>query len=483
MKFRQRLDEMYSYLALPHTLHGAVQSRGRSRVVAVIGLCILLSACGAKVLPTPIVVSPRYPEFTFPVVPSEFGDELAAKVKRAWSFLQFGDLQTSEQEFNATLQKFVGFYPAEVGLGYVELAKSDYASAMVRFDRTLSSASNYVPALVGRGEALLGEEREQEALSSFEAALNLDSSLTTVHRRVEVIRVQGLQRNVETARGAASAGRNSEAASAYRQAIMASSESAFLYRELAIIEQRQGNEIDALEHMKRATVLDPNDAMSLMTLGELYEGGGKYDEAIDAYTRANEIEPTSDLATRIERLIDRAELARLPSEFRAISSLSEVTRADVAALLAVRLQSLVESNSSSESVLITDTRSHWASSWIRTVASAGFMEVYPNHTFEPSAVIDRGNLAEVVSRTLGAISLRAPTLAKEWKAKSVSFVDLRFDHLSYPAAALSVAAGILSITEDGSFGLAQIVTGAEVVDVVDRLEALVELVSGFSPRR
>ena len=58
---------MYSYLALPHTLHGAVQSRGRNRVVAAIGFCILFSACAAKVLPTPIVVSPRYPEFTFPV--------------------------------------------------------------------------------------------------------------------------------------------------------------------------------------------------------------------------------------------------------------------------------------------------------------------------------------------------------------------------------------------------------------------------------
>ncbi len=482
MKFRQKLDEMYAYLTLPQLLYWIVQSRGRSRVVVALGFSILLSACAAKVLPTPVVLSPRYPEFAFPVVPLEFGDELAAKVKRAWSFLQSGDLQTSGQEFSLTLQKSVDFYPAEVGLGYVELAKSDYATAMVRFDRSLSMVENYVPALVGRGEALLGEEREQEALSSFEAALNIDPSLIVVRRRVEVIRVQGLQRNVEEARVAASAGRDSEAASAYRRAITASPESAFLYRELAIIEQRRGNETDALEHMKRATVLDPNDALSLMTLGELYEGRGQYDEAIEAYTRAHEVEPTPDLVPRIERLMDRVELERLPGEFRAIPSLSEVTRADIAALLGVRLQGLIESNSSLESVLIIDTRGHWASSWIMAVASAGFMEVYPNHTFEPSAVIDRGDLAEVVSRTLGAISSRAPTLAREWKAKSVSFVDLRSNHLSYPSAELSVAAGILPITEDGSFGLTRIVTGAEVVNAVDRLEVLVKLVSGLSRR-
>lgn len=473
---------MYKYLTLPRTLQRAVKSKDRSCVVAAVGVCILLSACAAKVLPTPIVGAPRYPEFAFPSVPLEFGDELAAKVKRAWAFLQSGDLQTSGQEFSVALQKFGGFYPAEVGLGYVELAQSDYATAMVRFDRSLSIASNYVPALVGRGEALLGEEREQEALSSFEAALNIDPSLVAVRRRVEVIRVQGLQRNVEEARIAALVGRDSEAALAYRRAITASPESAFLYRELAIIEQRQGNEIDALEHMERATVLDPNDAMSLRTLGELYEGRGQYDEAIETYTRANEVEPTSDLITRIEKLMDRVEFERLPGEFRAISSLSEVTRADLAALLGVRLQGLIERNSSSESVLITDIRSHWASSWIMTVASAGFMEVYPNHTFEPSAVIDRGDLAEVVSRTLGAISSRAPTLAREWKAESVSFVDLRSNHPSYPSAELSVAAGILRMTEDGSFGFTRIVTGTEVVDAIGRLEVLVELVSGLSRR-
>ena len=45
-------------------------------------------------------------------------------------------------------------------------------------------------------------------------------------------------------------------------------------------------------------------------------------------------------------------------------------------------------------------------------------------------------------------------------------------HLSYPAVSQAVAAGVMSLDEKGAFQLLRPVTGAEVVEVVTRLEAL-----------
>ena len=43
---------------------------------------------------------------------------------RAWTFLQAGDLKNAEREFATALKTTPAFYPAEIGLGYVELARS-----------------------------------------------------------------------------------------------------------------------------------------------------------------------------------------------------------------------------------------------------------------------------------------------------------------------------------------------------------------------
>ena len=97
-----------------------------------------------------------------------------------------------------------------------------------------------MPALVGRGQALLELQRDAEALASFEAALAADPSLTELRGRVDVLRFRATQAMLARAKAAVDAGRIDEARAIYQQAIAASPDSAFLYRELAAVEQRAG---------------------------------------------------------------------------------------------------------------------------------------------------------------------------------------------------------------------------------------------------
>jgi hypothetical protein len=173
-------------------------------------------------------------------------------------------------------------------------------------------------------------------------------------------------------------------------------------------------------------------------------------------------------------LRERAAFDAMPAEYRGIESSDSVTRAQLAALLGVRLDNFLKRSRDRNAVVITDTRGHWAATWILSVVRAGLMEAYANHTFQPQSVVRRGDLAQAASRVLSLIANENPRLAESWREAKRQFPDVSPGHLSYPAASLAVEAGVMKTLEDGSFDLSRPVTGAEAVAAVRTLEELAE---------
>jgi len=459
-------------------------SRVRSAsVLLAVGVAMSVSACAARVAPTPPVVgTPRYPNFLFPSVPDEYAASPgAATHQRAWLFLQAGDLREARRGFTTVLQAQRDFFPAEVGLAYVDLADRDVDEAIAKFGRTIGERPSYVPALIGRGEALLVAGRDGDALESFEAALTIDASLTAVQRRIDVLRFRGLQAFVDAGRRAASAGAIDEARRQYERALSASPESGFLHRELAALERDAGALPTARTHAREATTLDPADAAAFVLTGEIEEALGAYDAAVDAYRRAADLEPSESLDEKLARATALADYARLPDEYRAITASPVISRGALAALIGVRLRGLLDDAARGGAELVTDVRDHWAAAWILAVANAGVMEVYPNHTFQPAAGVRRGELARAVSQLLNQIARRNAAIAQRWTGALVSFRDLSSNHLLYPDASRSVAAGILSSLPGERFGLSDTVSGADAVVAVERVEALAAESRGRRP--
>ena len=164
----------------------------------------------------------------------------------------------------------------------------------------------------------------------------------------------------------------------------------------------------------------------------------------------------------------------MPAEYRGIESSPSVTRAQLAALLGVRLDNFLKRSRDRNAVVITDSRGHWAATWILAVVRAGLMEVYANHTFQPQSAVRRGDLAQAASRVLSLIANENPRLGDSWREAKRQFPDVSAGHLSYPAASLAVEAGVMKTLEDGSFDLSRPVTGAEAVAAVRTLEDLAE---------
>ncbi len=378
----------------------------------------------------------------------------------------------ADREFAAALKSNPPMYPAHAGHGLVALARRDFDRAVTAFDVALGAASSYVPALVGRGQALLALRRESEALASFEAALAVDPSLTDVRQRAEVLRFRGLQDVIESARAAAKSDRIPEARTAYERAIAASPESAFLYRELGVLERRAGNAEQALSRLRRATELDPLDAIAFVQLGELLESRQDFAGAEAAYRKAVELDPSPELEARLATVTKSAREAQLPPRVQGGAERG----ADYAwrprgASSRVRLESIVRA-APERQVVVTDTRGHWASPWIAQVAGAGIMPPFENHTFQPNAAVRRGDLAVTISHLLTLVASSDAALRARI-AQRPAIADMNRRHVQYAAAAAAVASGVMPLIEGDRFQVGRPVSGSEAVDVVDRVGALV----------
>ena len=414
--------------------------------------------------------APKHPDFVFPAVPEGTNPEQASRIDRGWKYLQLDDQRNAEREFSAALKQQPSFHPAETAMAYLLMARGNEKDAATRFDRALQGNAGYVPALIGKGQALLELDRAADALASFEAALAKDPSLTDLRSRVDVLKFRATQDMLARAKAAADARRWDEAASIYRQAISASPESGFLYRDLAAVEQRAGQSANALEHYRKAVEIDPSDARSLAAIAAILESQGDVVGALSAYEQARAIDPGEVPEAALPRLRAAAALAKLPPEYRAIPAGGEVTRADIAALVGVRLESLI-ARARPRQVIITDIRGHWAQSWIAPVVGAGVMDTLANYEFEPRRQVRRGELATTVSRLLQLITAAKPELAKRLVGARVTVNDVASTHLSYPAVSAAVASGVMTLS-NGNFELLRGVSGAEAMDIITRLEAL-----------
>ena len=444
--------------------------RWGARGLVVIGL-VLLSAAGCATR-APVVGLPAYPSYPFPTVPPGFAESaVALEHDRAWLFLQADDLDAAEVGFTRALSGSPEFHPSTAGLGFVELSRGAVEDAIVRFEEALERAPSYVPALLGRGEALLVAERVSEAIRSFVAAFAADPGLISLLQRIEELRFAGLMAQVNQARAAGGTGRDEEALVAYDRLISLSPESSFLYLELAEIERRQQRTDSALGHLEQAVSLDPNAVEGWMMIAEIYLAAGDLERSEQALLRADAIEPREEIANALLDIEARRREADRSPEYRQIEVSEALTRGQLATLVGMQFERLLEEATVGRAAIITDARDYWGYAWLLTVVQARVMESDANYRFQPERGVTRAELAEVLMRIyeLGEASVEIPPVSSRPR-----FSDLAPSHLSFSAASEAVSLGILFPLERNTFQPGGQVTGADAIASVERLRLLLE---------
>lgn len=435
------------------------------------------SAACSTALPPALPSAPAYPDVPALEVPASLRvtPDVTARHGSAWRRFQSGDLRGAARDYAAALQLAPGFYPAEAGLGWVAFEEGQWEEAARRFDRVLAVAGDYVPALSGRVETALSASDNVAALRTLEAwqAMTAPGAAQEELRgRLDVLRLRAVQGELSRASQARANDRLDEAEAALDRARAMSPESGIVLRELARVQIARGALDAAEQHAEEAVRLDPGDAEAHAVLGEVLEAHGRLREAAAAFARAQAIAPRQEWQARVAAINSRADFNALPAEFRAIPSASSLTRGQLAALLGSRLQDAIDRAPRRVAVVLTDVRGHWAASWILPVTRAGLMEPLPNHTFQPGAPVRRADLAQVIWQAIQVLGAHRPDDIARWRAARPSLPDVPATHLAATAIAAVIDAGAMSAQEDGRFAPARVVTGAEAIAAVARLEQI-----------
>ena len=450
-----------------------MSTRTRRALIAAAGL-LAMAACSSKTAAPAMPSTPTLSSVPALMVPATLNasPEILARYDGAWRRMQAGDLSRATSEFNEVLKRSPGFYPAATALGYIAAMDRKYDEAARRFDAAIALDQKYLPALTGRLDVALVRREDMVALATADLILAVAPKNEDVRSQQEVLRLRVVQAQLARASAERSAGRLDAAQATLDETLAILPDSAVVLRELALVEIARGR-FDAAEvHARRSLKLDPGDAQTHAVLATVFENTGRFREAVEELNRALSIDPRPEWRERAAALKVRADYDALPPEYRAIPAAQTVTRGQLAAILGIRLSNALARSPRRVTAVVTDVRGHWAAPWILPVTNAGWMEPFANHTFQPSALVRRADLARVTWRAAQDLAAGQPAELSKWRASRPALADVSRAHLQYAAIAGALASGTMQLGDDNRFQPNRPATGAEVVAAVARLEQL-----------
>jgi tetratricopeptide (TPR) repeat protein len=431
----------------------------RGRLGRLVLLAVLSSACAKPVVRGPSEAD-DYVRPTWPV--GELRPAESREIEKAWLDLQVGRTRPAEARLLKVLRRQPGLLPAETALAYVRLRAGRLDEAAKGFEGVLQRRPEDLSALVGAAATASRKGDGEAALKALRVAAQVSPDNPLVRRRLSEVRLQVTERRVGDAREAIQAGSIEKAVEAYQAALQAAPELAGARLELANLLVSQGKAAEAAALLEA----DPQgDRAVLMRLGEILVELTEHNRALEAYRRVLARDPRDEEAQQKSRAVREAlELLQMPQEYRRISVAETISRADLAAIVLVKVTALGRLQAGPAKVAI-DISGSWARDHIIRALALEILDVYPNHTFQPLATVRRGDLARAVQRVLDL--LKWPT------TPGPSPTDMSSNNLFHYPASRVVAAGLMDLTPGGAFEAWRPVTGREALDVVEGLVRLV----------
>jgi thioredoxin-like negative regulator of GroEL len=434
----------------------------KARALAVLGVVGALASCARPVVKAP---QPEAEALVFPApLPGEATPAEIRHMEKAWKALTAGNASRAEKLFRELLAAHPGFIPAETGLAYARLRAGRDREAARALDAVLERRPDYAPALLAAAGIALRMGHPESALVYYQRIPSGAGGIPEpqLRRKLAEVRLQATERRMADARLALDEGDGDRAIEIYRLALVDAPELSGLRLELSGLLLQAGDLAEATAVLEE----DPaGDRQVLLRLAELLTENGEHARALEAYRRILARDPKDeDVARRSHETRRAMELLKMPEEYRRILDAPTITRADLAALVSVKVTALAKLRPSGGAVAV-DISGSWAREHIIRMLGLGILGVYPNHTFQPAATVRRGDMARAIKAILDGLRYPAtpvPTLA-----------DMSTANVYYAGAARAVSAGLMDLTPDGAFQAWRPVSGPEAVSV---LESLVRLV-------
>jgi tetratricopeptide (TPR) repeat protein len=432
----------------------------RSRAgLGVVALALALAASCAKGARAPI---PEGEDYVRPALaPGEASGREAKSLDEAWRDVLSGDAASAARAYERLLSRKPSLVPARTGLGYARLRAGRLVEAASAFASALATRPGDLSALVGAGSAAFRQGDLDGAVAFYRSAQGVAPDDPLVRRRLTTLKLQATERRMGLAGAALERGDTDAAAREYEAALEAAPEVSGVRLALADLLAERGDLVEAIGLLEA----DPSgDRQVRLRRAALLMKAQEYGRAADVYRDLLASDPADAEARDGQKAArEGLELLALPEEYRLIPDAPRATRADLAALVAVRVHALDRLGQGEPRVAL-DIGTSWAREQVARVLALGVMDVYPNHTFQPGAVVRRADLARAAARVLDRLG---------WpRSAAPAPADMSRSHLDYDAVSRVLGAGLMTLAPSGAFEPWRPVSGREAIEVVDALARL-----------
>ena len=361
---------------------------------------------------------------------------IPAKIKKdydkLWSRFVSGksDAQVSK-DLDKLSKKQKNFDPALIIQAYIDLYKGNDVAATQKFKQALAFNSANRIAVFYLAELAYAHSDYAEANRLYTLFVSLDSSRTDVEPKRQKALLLATEELLRSAAAAEENNRLSEAEQLYRHALTIAPQDPILHLRLATLLAKENKSDEAVAERKTAEDLSPR--------------------------RAARNTP----APRSDTLDDLGRWGKDIGILRQIQTAANVTREQVAALIVRYFPQVTERPQTPQ--IVTDIDTSWARAEIQTVIDSGVMNTFPNHTFDPSAAVTRGDLATAFARLIRVLGL--PSV----NAAALPTPDVPPTSSQYRDVQLVLALSVMRLQDAGGFGVSDSVSGADAVQAAERL--------------
>jgi tetratricopeptide (TPR) repeat protein len=369
-----------------------------------------------------------------PASASRVPQGLQKDYSKLWARFQAGKEDAKLlKDLDKLLQKQKTFEPAWIIEGYIALHQGDDVLARNKFIQAVSANPKNRIALYYLAELAYAHAEWGRAATLYAELISIDAGrpeLETKRQKAFLLATDSLLRG---ALRAEAENRLAEAEDYYRQALKLAPKEPALHARLVDVLLKDNKKEEAEAERKIIDELTPRRAATAPAVPELKA------DALEDLGRWG-----SDIA-----------------EFHKIRDSETITREQFAVLIARYFPQVFEFRQAPQ--IITDIDDSPARGEIQTIVGISLMQPFPNHNFEPSVPLTRGELARGLARLSRLLAVSAPSIS------SNDLQDVASTNTMYTDVQLVLGSGMMTLEGSGAFNVTGQVSGRQAVQSVDRL--------------
>lgn len=385
-------------------------------------------------------------------------------VEEAWSHLRNGKGQKALKIFHLLGAKNPAYY---IGLGYANILLNRYQTSEKHFTEGLKTYPDMILIHLGLAQLYQKTGEENKAFAEYAEVLKRNPRHRFAREEYEILKSKKTQEALEEGKYYLTIDNTERAKEAFLKALYYSPESREAHLALAEIYKSENSLEEALAHLEALSSLEPQNAAFLRDYADALYALKRYEKSLDIYEELFALHPQdTKLKSRIESIRNRLGIFELPSQYRSLATKEEITREDLAALLAVKFQAIIDTQRRKPPIII-DISTSWASRFILKTTSIGLLDVFPNHTFRPEKIVTRAELAETLIRLLKFLEKKGYRFIHQIPAEKIELNDVSPENYYYQPIKLIVSYQIMDLTAENKFRPEHPVSGEEAQKIMD----------------